>query len=212
MLLTCPKCGLEFTKSGFKPHVFYCNDVVRRGVRSIKARQWSFLPEKEIIISEVSWREVIYGHWISEYGQWWNGHKQQYCGSITEDGYTQVTIRDEKFSSHVTVALLWIGPPPFPKAQVNHTVETRPLNNHFSNLYYGTQKQNVKDRDANGNGPVGERNGRHILNPEQVISIRIRLSSSTSPFRSLYEQIGREVGVKAGTIRDIHARKIWKHL
>jgi hypothetical protein len=65
-----------------------------------------------------------------------------------------------KVSVGVLVARAWIGPPPFKGACVLHRDDNK-MNNHVSNLYYGTRADNSRDRVRNGlaRGPKGEKNG-----------------------------------------------------
>lgn len=62
---------------------------------------------------------------------------------IDKDGYHRVDIHKKHIKVHKLVYLTWIGV--IPKGmQINHKDDNK-NNNHFSNLYLGTQKENISD-------------------------------------------------------------------
>ena len=74
-------------------------------------------------------------------------------------------------------------------------------------LDVGTQQENMKDRDREGNAPRGARNGRSKLRPEEVRTIR-RLAARGMSYRA----IARRYGMHDTTIGDIAKGKLWAHL
>lgn len=84
-----------------------------------------------------------------------------------------------RLSAHVLVALAWIGPKPFPEAQVLHW-DDNPLNNHVSNLRWGTVLDNTEDRERNGYSSAGERNPNAGFTNEQVKEIYLRMKAGES--------------------------------
>lgn len=95
---------------------------------------------------------------------------------------------------------------PFEIGQVmRHTCNNRACINP-AHIIPGTQGQNMNDRTAAGKDPVGERNGRAILNAAKAIEIRRDRGKVSA--RTLADQYG----VKVSTIRDIWYGRIWKHV
>ena len=83
-----------------------------------------------------------------------NGRKGRWLKhDIHRQGYHRIALCKQGkmfgFLVHRLVALVWLGPPPFDGAKVLHE-DDDPHNNHFSNLYYGTQSQNMRDAMRNG--------------------------------------------------------------
>ena len=91
-------------------------------------------------------------------------------------------------------------------------------------LFLGTNDENMADMVAKGRSPKGarnasriaggtyqqgEKNGRAKLTPDQVREIRRR---GTPHYRGLHQQLAREYGVNAMTIRNIINGKLWKHM
>lgn len=68
--------------------------------------------------------------------------------SIDIDGYHRVDIHGKHMKIHKLVYLVWIGPI-HNGLQINHIDDDKD-NNHYSNLYLGTQKENIQDCIKNG--------------------------------------------------------------
>lgn len=67
-----------------------------------------------------------------------------------QSGHLQLRLDGRKsLLVHRLVALAFIGPPPFDGALVRH-LDDDPLNNHPSNLAYGTKADNARDMVRNG--------------------------------------------------------------
>lgn len=62
---------------------------------------------------------------------------------IDTDGYLRVDIHGRHMKIHKLVYLTWIGPVE-ESLQINHKDDNK-YNNHWSNLYTGTQKENIHD-------------------------------------------------------------------
>ena len=63
--------------------------------------------------------------------------------SIDLDGYHRVDIHSKHMKVHRLVFLVWVGPIPRDK-QLNHLDDNKD-NNHYKNLYLGSQKENIQD-------------------------------------------------------------------
>lgn len=63
--------------------------------------------------------------------------------NIDIDGYHRVDIHGKHMKIHRLVFMTWVGDIP-DNLQVNHKDDNKD-NNHFNNLYVGTQKQNIQD-------------------------------------------------------------------
>lgn len=106
--------------------------------------------------------------------------------------------------SSIIVALTFIGPKPFDKAQVCHNDGVR-SNDHYTNLRWGTQTENWADRYIHGTSVEGAKNPRAKLSLEDVARIK-ELSASGHTNASLAMQFA--VGKSA--IKDILSGKSWK--
>lgn len=63
--------------------------------------------------------------------------------NIDLDGYHRVDIQGKHVKIHKLVYQVWVGPIPH-GGQINH-IDDNKDNNHYLNLYVGTQKQNIQD-------------------------------------------------------------------
>lgn len=68
--------------------------------------------------------------------------------NIDLDGYHRVDIHGKHMKIHKLVYITWVGPIPHGK-QINHKDDNK-NNNHFTNLYAGSQKENIHDCICNG--------------------------------------------------------------
>jgi DNA-binding NarL/FixJ family response regulator len=82
-----------------------------------------------------------------------------------------------------------------------------PMDNRPENLYWGTPKQNMADRAANGNMPVGEGHKSSKLTAQQVTEIRQRVANGETQ-----HALARELGISQGHISDLVNRKRWSSL
>lgn len=88
-------------------------------------------------------------YYVSEFGDVYSTYSNKFLKhNIDLDGYHRVDIHSKHMKVHILVYLTWIGPIP-PGYQVNH-IDDNKSNNHYSNLYAGTQKENINDCINNG--------------------------------------------------------------
>jgi len=105
-------------------------------------------------------------------------------------------------SVHVLVAEAFIGPRSLgPQVMHANAVKT---DNRVSNLRYGTQSDNEKDKYAVGTSCRGTRNRTARLKDADVVRIRERLAAGESNL-----SIAREYGLGAPTVSDIKTRRTW---
>lgn len=119
-------------------------------------------------------------------------------------GYFYLMLQEEGKSLvsqiHRLVALTWIGPEPFPKSLVRH-LDDNQKNNHFSNLSWGTDQNNVDDAVKNG-----RYFGRAIKSFEMLKAIYL-----ASRIKKLWE-VAEEFNVKVETVSDVKNKLRWKLL
>lgn len=105
---------------------------------------------------------------------------------------------------HVAVATAFFGK--CPKGQeVRHKNGKKP-NCRASNLEYGSDSQNMRDRERHGTVVRGKKNGSTKLHVASVRRIR-RLASTTT-----YASLAREYGVSESTISLVVSGKNWSWL
>ena len=97
-------------------------------------------------------------------------------------GHMQISLRRGKVRKfptlHSLVAAAFIGPRPG-GAWIRH-LDGNPKNNHYSNLAYGSAKENFDDRKAHGTHPTGMMNGRAVLSLENALEIVARRKAGES--------------------------------
>lgn len=118
------------------------------------------------------------------------------------DGYRHYSVRNDRgnsktMSAHRLVALAFLPPPEADQTVVRHRNGLRCCN-HFSNLAWGTHKQNAEDRSRHG------RNGAALLNDAKVLEIRAS--------RESYAVLAERYGVNWQTISAVRTGDSWKHL
>ena len=80
---------------------------------------------------------------ISEYGDIRSKRKDNYATWLDKDGYKRIKIKGDHCGIHQLVCKVFNGEPPAPGLVVNHKDGNR-TNNHYSNLEWATQKENVQ--------------------------------------------------------------------
>jgi hypothetical protein len=102
------------------------------------------------------------------------------------------------------VAEAFIGPRPFPEAQICHWDGNR-TNNHYSNLRWGTAKDNKNDSKRHGTLARGERQGLSKLTANEVLEMRRlrRMKGMTSKLLAIFF----DYKVTAGNICAITRKK-----
>jgi len=104
--------------------------------------------------------------------------------------------------THRLVAEYFV-PNPLDKKTVNHK-DANPQNNHYTNLEWCTQKENIQHAVRNGLHPFGEKNGLSKLNELQVRVIR------NCDLKQ--RELAVIFNVNQTTISYIRKRKTWKHI
>lgn len=126
-------------------------------------------------------------------------------------GYLMVTLtnrdgRRKMMSVHGLVAEAFLGPRPSPDMEVNHLDADR-ANPAVSNLEWATRSRNRKHGyDVGFADASGEANGYSKLNDDAVRDIR----ATGGPGR--WDILAEKHDVSAATVRDVFARRTWKHL
>lgn len=105
---------------------------------------------------------------------------------------------------HRIVALAFIGPPPFPKAECCHR-DGDSLHNHWRNLKWATPSENQMDRVAHGTSNRGTRQHMAKLQAHDVRQIRALLAQD----EFTRAEIGRRFGVARQTVNAIAAHRSW---
>lgn len=127
--------------------------------------------------------------------------------NVHSNGYLVVTDRraDERLYIHHLVAEAFIGPRPV-GALVLHGDGDK-LNNHRSNLRYGTQLENIADARSHGTLTCGERMGSAKLRAADVLRIR-----EAHLFGAKAGDLAEAYGVTSRPIRAVINRETWKHV
>lgn len=125
------------------------------------------------------------------------------------DGYLWITIRNKRRYVHILVALAFIGPKPFPRAEVNHK-DGNTFNNRHDNLEWTTRKGNARHwvDVLGGQLARGEESGRAKLTDSAVREMREMYATGKYRFIDLAEHFG----VSANTALMAVHRKTWRHV
>lgn len=114
------------------------------------------------------------------------------CAPTRTHGYRAYTFRQGDSRgyrwAHRLCLEVYEGPPPDQDAVTRHLDGTK-LNNHPSNLRWGTDAENATDRIAHGVVPFGEANGNAKLTSADVAAI-IRSSAEGTPGKVLAARYG----------------------
>jgi hypothetical protein len=124
-------------------------------------------------------------------------------------GYLQIGLwkggKDTRFTVHRLVALTFLGEPPTPAHLVAHDDGTRD-NNHWSNLRWATQRENMADTVRHGTHNRGRQNGQARIDEVCVRAIR-KMDLMGIPRRVAADGFG----LCRQSIDDIVNRKRWEH-
>lgn len=123
---------------------------------------------------------------------------------ITKNGYKQIQIRKNVYSIHRLVAKVFYPLSEFLGGQVLHLDDNK-LNNHYLNLRWGTQSQNMKM--AYKNNKISKKGSKHHLaklDESKVLEIRKRLSLGQGVIF-----LSKQYGVCHQTISNIKLKKSW---
>ena len=173
------------------------------------------------------------GYFITEFGVAYslrhtsNGVARQLRQGLHHGGYPQYGLypasgaKRRRLCAHTLVALAFLPPRPGPEYVIRHK-DGNPKNNHYSNLEWGTQADNIRDKIRHGTVASGTRNGAYThpervqrgsdhwnskLTDDNVILIRQRLAAGES-----CAQVARELKMSKSTIHGIKAGRGWTHL
>lgn len=119
------------------------------------------------------------------------------------DGYDMFQLREDNRPyrplAHQLVAEAFLGPKPFPAAEVCHKDGMR-NNNHWSNLRWDSCKGNHADKVRHGTHSRGERGPRAKLTTAQAQSIRERAAAGAHQ-RALADEYGVEQSTISRVVR-----------
>lgn len=103
----------------------------------------------EIIINNIILKPYDKNYYISAKGDVYSTYSNKFLKHYIDlYGYPRVDIHKKHIKVHKLVYLTWIGE--IPKGQqINHKDDNK-LNIHFTNLYCGSQKENIQDCIKNG--------------------------------------------------------------
>jgi hypothetical protein len=116
-------------------------------------------------------------------------------GHVRPDGYLAYMIRREGTKrsyhhpkAHQLVLEAFVGPKPFPKAEVRHKDGKR-INDHYTNLEWGSSRDNKTDMVRDGTRRSGVKHHNAKLTEADVATIR-SLVESGEPQRVIGERFG----------------------
>ncbi len=170
--------------------------------KSINSRRSSYKPHGSLPVR--FWAKVV----KAEGGCWlWTGS--------TKGGYGVVTFgRRKRIPAHRVSWELTRGPIPDGLCVLHNCPGgDNPRCVNPDHLFVGTRGDNNADREAKGRGKVrlidnrGERNGQAVLTPAVVKMIRSDAAQGVSPAR-----LAGECGAAVGTVRNVIARRTWRHV
>jgi hypothetical protein len=124
-------------------------------------------------------------------------------------GYLTVWLSSPRFDKpqarmvHCLVALAFIGPRPFPKAEVNH-VDTHKDNCRVDNLEYSTRKENSDHAKENGLYQRGVNRHNARVTEEIVRSIR-----SENSIGIMQKDLAVKYGISRNIVQAILCRRTW---
>lgn len=102
-----------------------------------------------IIFNDTEYRQFLDGYFISADGDVYSQFSNKILKpEISYDGHWVITVRKKHYFVHRLVYKCWVSDN-IEGLQINHKNDN-PSDNHFTNLYAGTQKDNIKDCFANG--------------------------------------------------------------
>ena len=128
---------------------------------------------------------------------------------VAANGYPSVGLQKDNKSVqrlvHNLLLTAFKGPRP-PGSQCRH-LDGNPLNYNLDNLEWGTPAQNAEDARRHGTLPVGERQGRSTLKPQDVLYIRSEHAKGVAS-----TDLARKFKVSRHAIYCVITRKSWKHI
>jgi len=169
------------------------------------------------------WRAVLgwNGYEVSESGRVRNGSGLIMKPWQLRNGRWQIQLScdgsSRAFFTYQLVAWAFLGPPPFPGAEVAHRNDNKD-NNHWTNLQWSTHRDNCLDRTRNGRAAVGDRNGSRLhpdklARGEQCAAAKLS-EAAVAEIRATVRQTRRladKHGVSVTTVKDVRRGKTWRH-
>lgn len=138
-----------------------------------------------MIFQGKEFREYDSHYFVSADGDIYSTYKKGLLKhNIDLDGYHRVDIHGRHMKVHKLVFLVWVDQIPL-GSQLNHKDDNKD-HNHYSNLYLGTQKENIRDCIQNGT-----RKGH--LKSIKVLDKRSNEVLSFSSVRAFIEHTGHKV-------------------
>lgn len=132
-------------------------------------------------------------------------------GTPDRDGYLRCRICLDSglwktCSVHSLVCLTFHGPKPFPKYEVRH-LDSNNINNHASNLSWGSKISNEADKIKAGTKLLGETTAGAKLNESAILKIRYMKANG-----SAVAEIAASVGVTKSTVNRVLRGELWGHV
>lgn len=174
-------------------------------------------------VSSEEWRPVIgwAGYEVSESGNVrnagglilkpWQLRNKRWQIKLSCDGSSRA------FLTYQLVAWAFLGPPPFPGAEVAH-IDDDVDHNHWTNLRWSSHRDNCLDRSRNGRAATGDRNGARLHPGRLARGERCggaKLSeTAVAEIRATVRQTKRladKHGVSVTTVKDVRRGKTWQH-
>jgi hypothetical protein len=124
---------------------------------------------------------------------------------VGSDGYPRVTLQDDAGVKrvrrvHLVVASAFLGPS---KGKIVRHKNGNLQDYRLSNLEYGTQKENSKDRYYHGTHGVGSKNSQALITESEAKAIMKLKGVQTQV------DIARSFGISRQAVSDIHRGKTW---
>lgn len=121
-------------------------------------------------------------------------------GRHNTSGHLSVVLgaKNGSFRVHDLVALAFVGPKPFPTAEIRH-LDGDASNNVWTNLEWTTRKRNSQDKKYH------KMPSNYILKPETVAVIKHRLEN---PYKGIGVELARHFGVSESTISKIKMARV----
>jgi hypothetical protein len=127
-----------------------------------------------------------------------------WTGTRVEDGYGQVQLQNVKRpATHLALAL--DGRPRPDGAQALHSCDNPPCVNP-RHLRWGTNAENLAERNAKGRQARGDRHGRSRLTNETA-----RLARQLVATGATQTSVAARLGVRRGVITDLIRGRTWTH-
>lgn len=104
------------------------------------------------------------------------------------------------------VALAFLGAPPIETMEAAHK-DGNHDNNHFSNLYWATHADNMKDMEKHGTIPHGEKHYKSFLSTEDILTIRHRFAQGDVTRETLAQEYGTTIRNIGGILRGDKRRR-----